>query len=118
MILTPSDIVRIEKLGYDLREFTVKSSEYFYKLRNVSNHCYFFDNTTKLCKIYEHRPIGCRIYPLVIVLDLGVITVDNICPARDSVEVEDVIEKLPLIAKVIKELGVKFNLSKVKIMLY
>jgi len=118
MVLTPSDIARIERLGYALEEFAIKSSDGFYRLKNINGHCYFFDIATTSCKIYEHRPIGCRIYPLVIVLDLGIITVDNACPAKGSVEVEDVIKKLPLIAEVIEELGVNFDLGKAKIVLY
>jgi len=117
MVLTPSDIRRIEKLGYVLEKFAVKSKDGLYKLRNINGHCYFFNKKTTSCRIYDYRPIGCRIYPLILLLDIKVITVDSNCPARSTVTLEDVIEKLPLIARVVEELKLNFDLSKVKIVL-
>jgi len=117
MILTPSDLVRLKSLGYDPKNFSVLSEDNFYRLKNINGHCFFFDEETTSCKIYKHRPIGCRIYPIIIIPSLKIITVDNECPARYTVTMEDIIDKIPLIAKVLKELRINLNLNEIKVIL-
>lgn len=36
---------------------------YLMALRRDANGCFFLDNKTRYCSIYEHRPILCRLYP-------------------------------------------------------
>lgn len=45
--------------------------------------CPFFDPETQHCKIYEKRPLDCRIYPFAIMRDLEggvVLGIDTKCP--------------------------------------
>lgn len=79
MPLVPEDISRIEELGYS-REFFVDDSSGIPRLRNINGHCVFLDPATNACKIYEYRPIGCRLYPLVYDASTGTVTVDKLCP--------------------------------------
>jgi len=46
--------------------------------------CYFYDPEEKKCQVYEYRPLGCFIYPVIYSNDEGVIT-DEICPMRYTI---------------------------------
>jgi Fe-S-cluster containining protein len=84
MLLSLKDIKRLEKEGYD-RDFFVRfDSEGYATLRNQNGHCVFYDPGEKRCKVRAHRPLGCRIYPVIYDEEYG-ITVDSICPSRSSV---------------------------------
>ena len=94
MPLTEEDVKRIECLGYSREEFSV-IVDGIRRLRNVNGRCYFLDESNG-CKIYEHRPIGCRIYPVVLDPDSGKAIVDRLCPKWKEVRIEDVrrVEKI------------------------
>ncbi|RLI82312.1 YkgJ family cysteine cluster protein [Archaeoglobales archaeon] len=84
MPLTAGDIERIKALGFDEDDFSVVV-EGVRRLRNVKGACYFLKDNK--CTIYENRPIGCRIYPLVLDED-GKVVVDEVCPLKDEIEAE------------------------------
>jgi len=107
MILTPSDIKRIESLGYK-REYFIVYKDGFYRLRNVDNHCVFLNIERGKCKIYEYRPLGCKIYPVIYVEGIG-ITLDNECPAINTVTYREFITKRRLLIRLLKELGIKIK---------
>jgi Fe-S-cluster containining protein len=97
MELLPEDIERIETLGYRLEDFAVFDEESgVWRLRNVNGHCVFFNEETKLCKIYENRPIGCRLYPLNYDDELGVV-VDKYCPQWGTVPPSEVNRLRPIV---------------------
>lgn len=80
MPLTNADIARIESLGHRRADFMQLDDESVPVLLNRDGHCVFLGNDGR-CGIYEHRPAGCRLYPLVWDRDLGkVIRDDLICP--------------------------------------
>lgn len=83
MPLTRDDVKRILALGYRLEEFAEFRGGVL-RLKNVGGRCVFNDPETKLCKIYEHRPDGCRLYPLVYVDGLGPALDAEVCPAAYS----------------------------------
>jgi Fe-S-cluster containining protein len=56
------DLKRIEKLGYKRADFTVHY-EGETRLKNRGKTCCFLEDGR--CMVYENRPEGCRIYPLV-----------------------------------------------------
>ena len=101
MPLTEEDIKRIESLGYDRRDFTVKIDG-IYRLRNVNGRCFFLDEDNR-CKIYEYRPLGCRIYPIVLDLERGVV-VDELCPKRDEVGKEDIRWVEPILRELVRRI--------------
>ena len=83
MPLTRDDVERILSLGYKLEDFAEFRGG-FLRLRNVNGRCVFNDPETKLCRIYESRPEGCRLYPLIYVEGVGVAIDAEVCPAAYS----------------------------------
>jgi len=63
MPLSIADIGRLRGLGYSLADFVVVSGGER-RLRNVDGHCFFLG--VDGCRVYEVRPLGCRLYPLVV----------------------------------------------------
>jgi Fe-S-cluster containining protein len=84
MLLLEEDVERISMLGFETRYFVVNRDGWLY-LRNVSGRCVFNDG--EKCLIYENRPLGCRLYPVVYDEDYGVATLDEYCPHRGEFKV-------------------------------
>ena len=101
MPLTEEDIKRIESLGYDRRDFTVKIDG-IYRLRNVNGRCFFLDEDNR-CKIYEYRPLGCRIYPIVLDLERGAV-VDDLCPKKNEIREEDIRRVEPFLRELVRRI--------------
>jgi Fe-S-cluster containining protein len=101
MPLTEEDIKRIESLGYDRRDFTVKIDG-IYRLRNVNGKCFFLDEDNR-CKIYEYRPLGCRIYPIVLDLERGAV-VDDLCPKKNEIREEDIRRVEPILRELVRRI--------------
>jgi hypothetical protein len=78
MILLLSDIDRITDKGF--RDF-YELKNGFYVLRNIKGKCVFLDLTGR-CIIYEDRPLGCIVYPLILDED-NVAMLDKYCPLSD-----------------------------------
>lgn len=87
MELLPEDIERIAALGYRPEDFATVDGDVV-RLKNVEGHCVFYDPSTSTCRIYEHRPVGCRLYPLV--FDGREVYVDRTCPTWDTVPRKEV----------------------------
>ena len=84
MLLSEKDIKRLEMKGYH-RDFFIRfNSEGYATLRNCHDFCVFYDAKNRQCKVRAHRPLGCRIYPVIYDEDKGIV-VDDICPSRGSV---------------------------------
>jgi len=77
MPLTEDDLKRIEKLGFKRSDFTIEA-EGETRLKNKAKKCFFLEDNR--CKIYESRPEGCRIYPLVYDVDSHRFVYDPVCP--------------------------------------
>jgi Fe-S-cluster containining protein len=83
MILSERDIrVILDNTEYlkSKNEFTSINPEGRYQLRNLDGYCFFFNPTTKKCKIYDFRPQGCRFYPLVYDPIKKICIFDQECP--------------------------------------
>ncbi|WP_297091542.1 YkgJ family cysteine cluster protein [Thermococcus sp.] len=87
------DIAGIEDLGYNTWEFVDyekmfyrgdKFLSYALKKRPFDGGCVFLDPETLKCRIYEKRPLACRLYPFVFVKQGSVMEVyvkmDSFCP--------------------------------------
>jgi len=103
MILLPSDIESIRKLGYLIKEFAIFKDGYF-RLRNVNGHCYFYDPVSGRCRIYRYRPLGCRIYPIIYVEGLGP-AVDSECPLASTLTQREWKVGVKLLSKYVKLLN-------------
>jgi Fe-S-cluster containining protein len=102
MPLTRVDMRRITRKGFRLSDFAVKVGVEW-RLRNSSGRCFFLSGG--LCRIYSHRPEGCRLYPLVYNEDMGKLAMDNLCPHGSEFEVdeEDTARLMRLIRRLEKE---------------
>jgi Fe-S-cluster containining protein len=82
MMLLEEDITRIQGLGYEESFFT-RTSEGFKVLKNsAAGRCVFHDS--KQCTIYENRPKGCKLYPVVYDEQLALAAKDVDCPFRNE----------------------------------
>lgn len=59
--LTPEEIDDVEE--DDLTWLRIKGEKYMMALRRGKKGCHFLNKETKLCSIYEARPLLCRLYP-------------------------------------------------------
>ena len=90
MTLTREDVERIESLGYDRKDFLVRVMAGFCELRNVDGKCFFYDPVTKICRIYENRPEGCRYYPIIYDMRKRKCIIDADCPSGETVTRDDI----------------------------
>lgn len=81
MLLLDEDVRRIVGLGFKEDSFTVVS-EGFKILKNKKGRCVFHDG--KQCTIYSDRPAGCRLYPVILDVDLNKPVKDELCPFRSE----------------------------------
>lgn len=84
MMLSHADVERLERLGYDRKKFVRHDRNGFAKLKNCHRFCIFYDYEKQRCKIYRHRPSGCRIYPVIHSEEEGIV-VDDLCPMKHTV---------------------------------
>jgi Fe-S-cluster containining protein len=84
MMLSIADVERLEGMDYDRREFVRYDRHGFVRLRNRRGFCVFYDAGRRRCRVYRHRPLGCRIYPVVFSEHEGII-VDDLCPMINTV---------------------------------
>jgi len=80
MPLLEEDIERITKHGFK-REYFVKEKDGFLVLKNQKGKCVFLKK--RKCIIYQDRPLGCRLYPLIYDIDFKNATIDYECPQKE-----------------------------------
>lgn len=84
MMLSNADIERLERVGYNKQKFVRYDKHGLAKLKNRREFCVFYDAQKRRCKIYKHRPLGCRIYPVIYSEHEGIV-VDDLCPMKNTV---------------------------------
>ncbi len=92
MELSEEDILRLIGLGFKREEICVIDKDGLARLRNVEGNCIFLSKDEKTCNVYEHRPLGCKIYPVNCDQD-GNIFVDEFCKAMGTVSKEELHRK-------------------------
>ena len=107
--LRDEDIAKIEELGYNAWEF-IDYEKLFYrgdkflgyalKKRPFDGACVFLDPETKRCRIYNHRPLACRLYPFIFVkhgMKMEIyVKEDSFCPGINHPEGEPVTKEFLL----------------------
>ncbi len=83
MILSLKDIEHIKNVGFKEEEFCFKDEDGYHKLKNVDDVCFFLKNNK--CTIYDHRPRGCKFYPIVFDIDRNKPALDEDCPLIDKI---------------------------------
>lgn len=84
MLLSKADVERLEKAGYRAHAFVRFNKQGFAQLRNKSGHCVFYHVDNHRCSVYSNRPLGCRIYPVLLSVEEGVV-LDDLCPQAETV---------------------------------
>jgi len=88
MLLSQEDITRLRAAGYVQERFQRQDRHGYAKLRNRKGYCFFYDAKRRRCKEYRLRPEGCRLYPVIISVEDGII-VDELCPMGVTVSKEE-----------------------------
>jgi len=92
MLLSTADVQRLESVGYDRQKFMRHNKNGFNRLKNHRGFCVFYDIEKRRCKIYRHRPLGCRIYPVIYSEQEGIV-VDELCPMKNTVSKSELKKK-------------------------
>ena len=76
MTLTEADVARLEAAGH--HDFFFVNDEDDLQLINVDSHCIFLADGR--CSVHDDRPVGCRLYPLILDLSVDRVVLDTVCP--------------------------------------
>ncbi len=88
MLLCKKDIKRLEKKGFCQKQFVNFDKNGYALLKNRGGYCIFYDLKNRQCSIYEDRPSGCRVYPVILDEETGII-LDDICQSRNTITLEE-----------------------------
>lgn len=84
MLLSEKDIKRLVDRGFGRSFFAKFNSEGYAQLKNRQGYCIFYDIEKRGCRVYVYRPSGCRVYPVILDEEKGII-LDAICQSRKTV---------------------------------
>jgi uncharacterized protein len=88
MLLCKKDIKRLEKRGFCQKQFVNFDKKGYAVLKNLRGYCVFYDLKNRKCSVYEDRPSGCRVYPVIFDEETGII-LDDICQSRNTITLEE-----------------------------
>ncbi len=88
MLLSKKDIKRLEKKGFSQNQFVNFDKQGYAVLKNREGYCVFYDLKNRQCGVYADRPSGCRVYPVILDEDTGII-LDDICQSRNTITQEE-----------------------------
>jgi Fe-S-cluster containining protein len=103
MLLSEEDIGLLEKTRRDQDKFAHFTKRGYARLRNRRGCCVFYDSEKHRCKVYKHRPLGCRIYPVIYSEEEGAI-VDDLCPESNTVSATEVESKTAKLTKLLQNI--------------
>jgi uncharacterized protein len=92
MLLSKKDIKRLERQGFSQNQFAQYDTQGYVTLRNSEGYCVFYDRKNHRCSVYSDRPSGCRVYPVILDEETGII-LDDICESRNSITEQEKIVK-------------------------
>ncbi len=84
MSLSNEDIERIKGLGFATKFFITKRGGWL-QLKNYNGGCVFYNGVG--CSIYENRPEGCNLYPIIYDKEKNCAVLDEDCQHRDKFEI-------------------------------
>jgi Fe-S-cluster containining protein len=88
MLLSKKDIKRLMDRGYSQKQFVRFDKQGYATLKNRDGYCVFYDLKNSKCSEYENRPSGCRVYPVIVDEDVGII-LDTICESRGTISEQE-----------------------------
>lgn len=84
MLLSKKDIEQLQDRGYNVNGFVKYDRDGYARLKNRNGYCVFYDSKAHRCSVYADRPSGCRVYPVILDEEKGIVT-DTICGSRETV---------------------------------
>jgi len=84
MLLSQKDIRRLEKRGFSKNYFVKFDRRGYAQLKNREGYCVFYDCKKCQCSVYLERPYGCRVYPVILDEESGIV-LDDICDSRNTI---------------------------------
>jgi len=84
MLLSKKDIKLLETKGYSKNQFVRYDKQGYAELKNRDGYCFFYDRVKRQCSVYFDRPSGCRVYPVILDEEKGIV-LDTICESRNTV---------------------------------
>ena len=88
MLLSKKDIERLTGRGFKVDFFARIDKEGYAQLKNRRGYCIFYDPKNHRCNVYINRPSGCRVYPVILDEEKGII-LDDICHSRNTISDEE-----------------------------
>jgi len=88
MLLSKKDIKRLEEKGFSENQFVQYDRQGYAQLKNRDGYCIFYDLKNRQCSVYVVRPAGCRVYPVILDEEVGII-LDEICESRNSITLSE-----------------------------
>ncbi len=84
MLLSKKDIKRLKDRGYEESKFVQYDRQGYATLKNRDGYCIFYDQKNRQCNVYMDRPSGCRVYPVILDEEKGIV-LDTICESRSTI---------------------------------
>ena len=84
MLLSEKDITHLEKKGFSKNYFVKYDKQGYAQLKNREGYCVFYNPKKRQCNIYADRPSGCRVYPVILDEEKGIV-LDDICDSRNTI---------------------------------
>ncbi len=88
MLLSEKDILRLVKRGFDKKCFVHFDRQGYALLKNMDGYCVFYDRNKHRCNVYRDRPRGCRVYPVILDEEVGIIR-DELCSEKGTISDEE-----------------------------
>jgi len=101
MLLSKYDIKRLVDKGYRQNQFVRFDKAGYGVLKNREGYCVFYDRVKRRCHVYLDRPSGCRVYPVIVDDEKGIV-LDAICESRNSISEEEKILKGKRVVKLLE----------------
>ncbi len=103
MLLSNQDIKRLEKKGFHKKYFMTVDKLGYAQLKNRNGYCVFYDLQKRQCSVYEDKPEGCGVYPVILDEEKGVV-IDDICPEKASIADDEKEQKGKAVVKLLERI--------------
>ena len=103
MLLAEKDIRHLEKKGFSKNYFVEIDKQGYAVLKNRDGYCVFYDLKSRQCSVYIDRPSGCRVYPVILDEEKGIVF-DEICNSCRSINLKEKKVKGKKVIKLIEKI--------------
>jgi Fe-S-cluster containining protein len=103
MLLSQKDIQRLEMKGFTKSFFVKFDRQGYALLKNREGYCVFYDLSKKQCSVYPERPLGCRVYPVILDEEKGIVF-DNICDSYGTISEKEKKYKGKIVVKLLERI--------------